>query len=265
MVRAENRPNASNHYPNMPTDDHKIRSALVTGASRGIGASIATDLARRGVDVALTYRSGEAEAAALAARLRHDHGVRAIAVPFAMQQRGSAATAVAAAVEAFGGLGTVVANAGAWAGGRLATIDEDRWWDVVATNVGGMRSIVRAALPALAETAGSVVLVSSVVGLVGFPGDTAYASAKAAMIGFGRSLAKEVAHDGIRVNVLAPGFVETDMTAAVPDAARARITERVVLRRFGEAEEVARAATFLALDATYCTGTVLTVDGGWSI
>jgi len=109
------------------------------------------------------------------------------------------------------------------------------------------------------------VLVSSVVGIIGHAGDTAYASAKAAMIGFGRSLAKEVARDRIRVNILAPGFVETDMTDAVPIAARKRIEAATVLNRFGTVDEIAKAAVFLSEDATFCTGSVLTADGGWSL
>lgn len=132
--------------------------------------------------------------------------------------------------------------------------------------MGGAAQLTRAALPALRQgTNASVTLVSSAVGIVGFAGDTAYASAKAAMTGFARSLAKEVGRDGIRVNVLAPGFVATDLTAGIPPASRDRITGDLVLRRLGTADEVARAAVFLAEDATYCTGTVLTVDGGWTI
>jgi 3-oxoacyl-[acyl-carrier protein] reductase len=249
----------------VPENDLPHRPAIVTGGSRGIGAAVATELARRGLDVALTYRTGRQEADDLASRLRAAHGVRVLALPFSMDDPTSGEAVVEATTAELGSVGTLVANAGRWAGGTLATISEEEWWDVVSTNLRGMRGIVKAALPALAQTAGSVVLVSSVVGLVGFPGDTAYATAKAAMVGFGRSLAKEVARDGVRVNVLAPGFVETDMTAGVPDAARAKITERVVLRRFGDADEIARAAAFLAVDATYCTGTVLTVDGGWSL
>jgi 3-oxoacyl-[acyl-carrier protein] reductase len=249
----------------VPQNDPTLRTAIVTGGSRGIGAAVATELVRRGLDVALTYRTGREEAEDLAARLRSAHGVRVLALPFSMDDPASGEAVVEATVAELGGVGTLIANAGRWAGGTLATMAEEEWCDVVGTNIRGMRGIVKAALPALAQTAGSVVLVSSVVGLVGFPGDTAYATAKAAMVGFGRSLAKEVARDGVRVNVLAPGFVETDMTAGVPDAARAKITDRVVLRRFGEADEIARAAAFLALDATYCTGTVLTVDGGWSL
>jgi 3-oxoacyl-[acyl-carrier protein] reductase len=111
----------------------------------------------------------------------------------------------------------------------------------------------------------SIVLVSSVVGVIGHAGDTAYAGAKSAMIGFGRSLAKEVARDGIRVNVLAPGFVSTDMTDAVPESARRRIERETVLGRFGTVDEIAKAAVFLSEDATFCTGSVLTVDGGWAL
>jgi 3-oxoacyl-[acyl-carrier protein] reductase len=100
---------------------------------------------------------------------------------------------------------------------------------------------------------------------MGFPGDTAYAAAKSGMIGLARSLAKEVGREGTRVNVVAPGFVDTDMTAQIPDGSRGRILEATQLRRFGTAEEIARAIVFLAEDATYCTGSVLAADGGWSL
>jgi 3-oxoacyl-[acyl-carrier protein] reductase len=109
------------------------------------------------------------------------------------------------------------------------------------------------------------VLVSSVVGIIGHAGDTAHASAKTAMIGFGQSLAKEAARDRIRVNVLAPGFIETDMTDAVPIGARKQIEAQTVLGRCGTVDEIAQAAVFLSEDATYCTGSVLTADGGWSL
>jgi len=169
-------------------------------------------------------------------------------------------------VTELGPLCALVLNAGVWDGGRLEAIDPAAWWSVIATNLGGAQHVVRAALPALRKgKEPSVTFISSAVGLIGFPGDTAYASVKAAMIGFARSLAKEVAPDGIRVNVLAPGFVDTDMTAAISSRARDRIAGEVVLGRFGTAEEVAKAAVFLAEDATYCTGTVLTVDGGWTL
>jgi 3-oxoacyl-[acyl-carrier protein] reductase len=100
---------------------------------------------------------------------------------------------------------------------------------------------------------------------VGFPGDTAYASVKAAAVGFARSLAKELAPQGVRVNVLAPGFVDTDMTSAIPEGSRRKIADATLLGRFGTVEEIARAAVFLAEDATFCTGAVLAADGGWTL
>ncbi len=169
-------------------------------------------------------------------------------------------------VSHWGRLDSLILNAGQWSGGRLNATKPDAWWSVIETNLRGTVALARAALPHLANgTSPSIVLVSSVVGVIGHPGDTAYASAKSAMVGFGRSLAKEVARDGIRVNILAPGFVATDMTDAVPASARRRIEQDTVLGRFGTVDEIAKAAVFLSEDATFCTGSVLTVDGGWAL
>jgi 3-oxoacyl-[acyl-carrier protein] reductase len=242
-----------------------MSAALVTGGSRGIGAATALELGRRGVDVAITYRTGVEEAKTLVDRLRSEHGVTAAAVQMDQADPDSIKGAAVEAREALGRIDHLVANAGIWRGGTLAQLADDDWWEVVETNLGGTRTVVRTTLPALGERGGSIVLVSSAVGLVGFPGDTAYASAKAALVGFGRSLAKEVAAKGILVNVLAPGFVVTDMTAAVSEHSREQIEKLTTLRRFGRPEEIARAAVFLALDAGYCTGVVLPVDGGWTL
>jgi 3-oxoacyl-[acyl-carrier protein] reductase len=168
--------------------------------------------------------------------------------------------------ERFGRLDGLILNAGVWKGGRIENVPHDEWWSVIEANVSSLSQIVRAALPALRKgDYPSILLVGSVVGLIGHAGDTAYGSAKAAMVGFARSLAKEVGRDGIRVNVLAPGFIDTDMTSMVPESAREKIYTETVLRRFGTADEVAKAAIFLSEDATYCTGTILSVDGGWSL
>ena len=165
-----------------------------------------------------------------------------------------------------GRLDVLVCNAGVWHGGRLAEIDHKSWWSVLHANLAGVQHITRAAIgPLRRSPVASVLVVSSVVGQMGFPGDTAYASSKAALIGFAKSLAKEEAWAGVRVNVLAPGFVETDMTSGVEDGVRSKILDRTLLGRFGTTDEIANAAVFLALDGTFCTGTVLTIDGGWSL
>jgi 3-oxoacyl-[acyl-carrier protein] reductase len=238
------------------------RTALVTGASRGIGAGIARHLLDRGVRVAGAYRSGRDGVEKLAAA----YPDRVLPVYLDLAERDTAARAVEEVRERWGALDSLVLNAGIWDGGKLTRMDPDAWWAVVETNVRGTAAIVRAAVPLLEQGNGaSIVLVGSVVGDVGFAGDTAYASAKAAMVGFARSLAKELARKGVRVNVLAPGFVDTDMTAAVPRSSRDKIAESTLLGRFGTVDEIARAAVFLSEDATFCTGTVLAADGGWSL
>lgn len=173
---------------------------------------------------------------------------------------------VAGAVDVLGGLDSVILNAGWWSGGRLTDLDADTWWHVVETNLRSTHGIARAAMPHLqASAAGSLLLLSSAVAVSGFGGDTAYGSAKAALVGFARSLAKEVGRDGVRVNVLAPGFVATDMTAGIPDASRDRILGRTVLRRFASPDEMAVSVVFLSEDATFATGAVLSCDGGWTL
>jgi 3-oxoacyl-[acyl-carrier protein] reductase len=240
-----------------------IRCALVTGGSRGIGAATVGMLAARGVDVAFTYRDSVETAEKLLIDCADLPG-QVTAHQYDML--GSDPTRLIAAAGPNGRLDSLVLSAGTWAGGRLADIDQETWWSVIEANLRGAGRLAAAAVPALAASpAGSVTFVSSVVGLIGFPGDTAYAAAKSGMVGLARSLAKEVGRGGTRVNVLAPGFVATDMTAEIPDASKRHILDSTVLRRAGTAEEIARAVVFLAEDATYCTGTVLVADGGWAL
>lgn len=240
------------------------RTVVVTGGSRGIGAAIVSLLARRGSDVVFTFRND--------GRAAHDVVDSCASLPGTVSAlrydlRGDDAHhLVAHVLERQGGLDSLILNAGVWSGGRLGDLDQDAWWDVVDTNLRGSVRLVRAALEPLRGCgSGSVLLMSSAVGLVGFPGDTAYASSKAALVGFARSLAKESGASGLRVNVLAPGFVDTDMTSEVGGRARERIAGRTVLGRFGTPEEIASAAVFLSEDATFATGVVLPIDGGWTL
>ncbi|MEW2500792.1 MULTISPECIES: SDR family oxidoreductase [unclassified Amycolatopsis] len=239
-----------------------VRVALVTGASRGIGEGIARQLLDRGLRVAGTYRSGGDRVAKLAA----DAPGRVLPVAFDLAAPDTAESVVGQVCGQWGRLDSLVLNAAVWQGGKLARADPGDWWRVIEENLRSTAALVRAAIPWLAGGSNpSVVLVGSAVGTVGFAGDTAYASVKAAAVGFARSLAKELAPQGVRVNVLAPGFVETDMTAAIPGGARQKIADATVLGRFGTVEEIARAAVFLAEDATFCTGAVLAADGGWTL
>lgn len=239
---------------------------MITGGSRGVGAATAALIAERGWDVAITYRNRRDEADRLCADLQERFGAQSFAVHFDLEEPDSAERAVGEILERMTRIDTLIANAGMWRGGRLVgPATASWWWRLIETNLLGTQRFVTAALPHVIQQKGSIVVMSSVVGIVGFPGDTAYASGKAALIGFARSLAKELAADGVRVNVLAPGFTETDMIAEVSEAARNQIAERTLLGRFADPVEIGRAATFLGIDATFCTGAVLSVDGGWSI
>ncbi|MFC0106288.1 SDR family NAD(P)-dependent oxidoreductase [Kibdelosporangium aridum] len=236
------------------------RVVLVTGASRGIGAGVAQQLLDRGIRVAGTYRTGRENVERLGP------ADQVLPVHLDLADLDTAEAAIKAVDQRWGRLDALVLNAAVWNGGKLATIDLDAWWSVIDANLRSTAAIVRAAIPWLVRAENpSVVIVGSAVGSIGFPGDTAYASAKAAAVGFARSLAKELAQDRVRVNVLAPGFVDTDMTSAISDRSRRKIADATLLGRFGTVEEIARAVVFLSEDATFCTGAVLAADGGWTL
>jgi 3-oxoacyl-[acyl-carrier protein] reductase len=236
----------------------------VTGGSRGIGSAVVGQFAERGAQVGFTFHRAAATADALIERSKGQPGHL---FAYEYDLLGSDPDElVRHFVADTGGLDALVLNAGVWAGGHLGEIDPRTWWNVVEANLRGSGRLAAAALrPMRAGQNASITFVSSAVGLIGFLGDTAYAAAKSGMIGLARSLAKEVGRAAVRVNVLAPGFVETDMTAQIPDAGRAHILDAAQLRRFGSCEEIAQTAVFLADDATYCTGAVLAADGGWSL
>ena len=230
------------------------KTALVTGASRGIGRAIAGELARAGATVVLGYRSGHEEAEALAAEL----GARAV------QADVSNADEAASLVTDAGDVDILVNNAGLTRDGLLARMPDDDWRTVLETNLSSVFYTCRAVCrPMMKKRAGSIVNVSSIVGVHGNWGQTNYAASKAGIIGFTKSLARELGSRGVRANVVAPGYVKTQLTDVLPEEATAAMLQNTPLGRLGEPEDVAGAVRFLCSDAAaFITGEVLLVDGG---
>lgn len=243
-----------------------MAGALVTGASRGIGAACAVALAQAGFDVAVGYVR-DADGAARTAAAVESAGRRALTYQVDVGDPDAAAAFVAAAEEAFGELDAVVLNAGITRDGLAMRMSADDWQAVIRTNLDGAFWTAKAALRGMMKRrTGAIVAISSVIGIGGNAGQANYAAAKAGMIGMAKSLAKEVGSRGIRVNVVAPGYIETDMTADLPDDVRARLLETVPLARLGSADDVAAVVAFLCSPAAgYITGTVLPVDGGMAM
>ena len=230
------------------------RRALVTGGSRGIGAAIAVELARAGASVVIGYRSGADEASALAAEV----GGRAV------QADVSSAEQAASLVEEAGDVDILVNNAGVTRDGLLARMPDEDWREVIETNLSSIFYTCRAVTrPMMKKRSGAIVNVSSIVGLHGNFGQTNYAASKAGIIGFTKSLARELGSRGIRANVVAPGYVKTQLTEVLPEEATAAMVGQTPLGRVAEPDEIAGAVRFLASDeASFITGDVLLVDGG---
>lgn len=229
------------------------RRWLVTGASRGIGRAIAERALAEGDRVCLVART--VEPAGLEA-----WGGAALAVAADITDPASVQAACEAAGDAWGGIDVVVNCAGLHRGGRVSTLPLADWQATLDSNLGGPLNVVRAALPLMA-TGGSIVNIGAVVGFRGFPGDAAYGASKAGLAGLTQVLAAELARSGIRVNLVIPGFVSTEMTAGISDKARARLVERIPLGREGTVEEIADVVWWVA-GATYMTGSVVATDGG---
>jgi len=242
------------------------RVALVTGGSRGIGAAVAQALASAGAALAVCARNGEAAAATAAAIVAQ--GGQAFGAAADVSRAADAERVVAGCVERFGRLDILVNNAGITRDGLVLRMKDEDWSDVLAVNLNGAFYCARAALrPILKQKqSGRVINVGSVVGSTGNPGQANYVASKAGLVGLTKALSKEVASRGVTVNAVAPGFIETDMTAGLPDAAKDAYRAQIPLGRFGTAAEVAAVVAFLASDAAaYITGQVIHVNGGmWS-
>ncbi|AXT45601.1 MULTISPECIES: 3-oxoacyl-ACP reductase FabG [Chromobacterium] len=234
--------------------------ALVTGASRGIGAAIAAALAAEGAVVIGTATS-EAGAASIHERLSAQGGAGRV---LNVTEAGAIDALVESIEKEFGAIAILVNNAGITRDGLLMRMKDEDWDDIMDTNLKSVFKASKAVLRGMMKARfGRIINIASVVGVSGNPGQTNYSAAKAGIIGFTKSMAREVGSRNITVNCVAPGFIDTDMTRALPEAQRAALVEQIALGRLGDAKDIADATAFLASDrAGYITGQTLHVNGG---
>jgi 3-oxoacyl-[acyl-carrier protein] reductase len=238
--------------------------AIVTGASRGIGRAIAEELAAEGAAVVVNYQSSAVAAEEVVNGITA-RGGRAVAVQADVSDLTAAGQLVKMAIDTYGHIDIIVNNAGTTRDTLLLSMKEDQWDAVIDTNLKSVFNICKAAARPMVrrKQGGRIINISSVSGVVGQPGQTNYAASKAGIIGFSKSLAKELGSRGITVNVVAPGFVPTDLTMDLPEDLVRRTIEFISLGRWGEPQEIAYMVAFLASDkASYITGEVIRVDGG---
>ena len=236
--------------------------ALVTGGSRGIGKACAIELAKAGYDVAISY-AGNDEAANKTIEELQALNVKAKSYKFDVSNKEACAKAVEEVIAEFGRLDVLVNNAGITRDGLFMRMNADNWEAVINTNLNSAfymtNPVVRIMMK---QRSGCIINMSSIVGVYGNAGQANYSAAKAGLIGFTKSLAKEIGSRNIRVNAIAPGFIQTDMTKGLEET---KIAEHIALNRLGNPEDIAKTVKFLAEDGTYITGQVIGVDGGLSI
>lgn len=237
--------------------DKKV--ALVTGASRGIGRACAIELAKAGLDVVINY-AGNDEAAQKTADEITALGVKCVKKKFNVADKDSVEAKIKEIMDEFGRIDVLVNNAGITRDGLFMRMSDTQWLDVINTNLNSAYYVTNPVSKIMIkQRSGAIINMASISGIYGNAGQANYSTAKAGLIGFTKALAKELASRNIRVNAVAPGFIQTDMTKDLPMDA---IIERIPLKKLGQPEDIAAAVKFLALDTNYITGQVLSVDGG---
>ena len=241
--------------------EHKI--SLVTGGSRGIGRAIALALAAAGADVMISYRSASQEAQKVVDEIGK-MGRQAMSFQTDVAQFNPSREMVEAIVQKFQRLDILVNNAGITKDTLLMRMTEEDWDTVIDTNLKSIFNVTKAAVrPMMSQRSGKIINITSIAGVIGNAGQANYASSKAGIIGFTKTMAKELGSRNIQVNAVAPGFIETDMTAKLTEEQRKQLAEHIPLKRTGKPEEIAGVVKFLASpEADYITGQVLCVDGG---
>ncbi|MFZ0449156.1 MAG: 3-oxoacyl-ACP reductase family protein [Desulfatiglandaceae bacterium] len=240
------------------------KTALVTGSSRGIGKAIALNLAQQGARVVVNYKSSSTAAQDVVTMIKRE-GKDAVAIQADVSDEGAVKAMIDEIVQQFGGIDILVNNAALHRGGRVQLISSEDWDLVINSALRGTFHCCKYVVPQMVQRNwGRIINISSPAGIHGYPGDTTYGSAKAGLVGFTKSLAKEVATKGITANVVVPGYVQTDMTSVLfdTDVKIERAIQGIPMRRPGEPHEIAEVVGFLAFNASYVTGTVIMVDGG---
>ncbi len=253
---------SENHLNGNGLPSLKGRVALVTGAARGIGRAVSLELASRGADLALNYHVSREAAEKLAADLR-EVGAKCMLVQGDVSRKDEAQRVVQTVLDEWKRLDIIVNNAGITRDKSLRKMTEDDWDEVISVNLNGTFYCTKAALPAMIDQKfGRIINISSVVGQAGNFGQANYSASKGAVIAFTKTVALEMAKFNITANVIAPGFTSTEMLAKVPNEVLEQIKEKIPLHRFGQPEEIGKAAAFLAAEGDYITGQQLNINGG---
>jgi len=239
------------------------KTAVVTGASRGIGRAIALQLAKEGANVVVNYSGSEDKALQVVEEIKNI-GRNAIAVKANVSDNESVQNLMSQALEAFGSIDVLINNAGITRDNLIMRMKEDEWDDVISTNLKGVFLCTKAVTrQMMKQRAGRIINISSIVGVMGNAGQANYVAAKAGVIGLTKTTARELASRNILVNAIAPGFIETEMTDALPEDIKAAMLAQIPLAQLGQPEHIAKAVVFLASeDSSYMTGQVLHIDGG---